>query len=130
MEKLTREALHAIYKKQSSEILMREVDDKTAYLIVSMGDAGLNAGAKAVFDTLSSEVNNAGLRGKVMILQSEYPELESSLPVVEVVVTGEEPVFYGNVNEEFAKEIISSHIVNKKAIDKNVITLQSTGIGG
>lgn len=116
MQKLTRKTLHELRDTLANEIKIRQSGEKAAYIIVGMGDCGIQKGAKAVFIAIGEKINALGLRGTVAVIQAEMDEFWDMAPVVEVVLAGEEPVKYGRVSPTIADKIIESHIINKKIL--------------
>ena len=110
MQKLTRETLHELRDSLVNEIKIRQAGGKIAYVIVGMGECGLQKGAKEVFAAISKKVNALGLRGSVAVIQADMEGFWDMAPVVEVILEGQKPVKYGQVTPEVAQKIIESHI--------------------
>lgn len=120
---ITREKLHEIYERGRADIAIRTIEKKDAYIVIGMGDVGIKAGAKDIFETFSTLVNEAGLRGKVIVAQSIYDNSDSDFPIVEIIKPGEKPVLYKNVNKEVAKEVFNSHIMMNNVVTSNVFKI-------
>ncbi|MEL3905457.1 MAG: (2Fe-2S) ferredoxin domain-containing protein [Treponema sp.] len=126
MQKLTRTTLHELRDRLANEIKIRQSGEKLAYIIVGMGDCGIQKGSKAVFHTISEKINSSGLRGDVAVIQAELSGFWDAEPVVEVILTGEDPVKYGHVTPEIADKIIESHILNKTVLNEYVLAQAKT----
>lgn len=123
MQKLTRKTLHELRDCLVPEIKIRKPEEKEAYIIVGMGERGIQKGAKEIFKIISEKINGMGKRGDIAVIQAELEGLGEAEPVVEVILKGEEPVKYGYVTAEIANEIIDSHVVNKKILSKYVFDI-------
>ena len=121
MQKLTREMLHKLRDSLVNEIKIRQTADKIAYVIVGMGECGLQKGAKEVFTAISKKINVLGLRGSVAVIQADMEGFWDMAPVVEVILKGQSPVRYGQVTPEAAQKIIENHIINKKAVTEYML---------
>jgi len=121
MQKLTRETLHKLRDSLVNEIKIRQAGGKIAYVIVGMGECGLQKGAKEVFTAISEKVNALGLRGSVAVIQADMQGFWDKAPIVEIILEGQKPVKYGQVTPETAQQIIESHIINKKIVAEYVL---------
>ena len=121
MQKLTRETLHELRDSLVNEIKIRQAGGKIAYVIVGMGECGLQKGAKEVFAAISEKINALGLRGSVAVIQADMEGFWDRAPVVEVILEGQKPVKYGQVTPETAQKIIESHIINKKTVTEYML---------
>ena len=113
--------LHKLRDSLVNEIKIRQTADKIAYVIVGMGECGLQKGAKDVFTAISEKVNALGLRGSVAVIQADMESFWDRAPVVEVILEGQKPVKYGRVTPETAQKIIESHIINKKTVTEYML---------
>lgn len=121
MQKLTRETLHKLRDSLTNEIKIRQAGSKIAYVIVGMGECGLQKGAKEVFAAISEKVNALGLRGSVAVIQADMEGFRDMAPIVEVILEGQKPVKYGQVTPEAGQKIIESHIINKKTLTEYML---------
>ena len=126
MQKLTRETLHELRDSLVNEIKIRQAGGKIAYVIVGMGECGLQKGAKEVFAAISEKINALGLRGSVAVIQADMEGFWDRAPVVEVILDGQKPVKYGQVTPETAQKIIESHIINKKTVTEYILDVAAT----
>lgn len=123
MQKLNRKSLHELRDKLVSEIKIRQTGEKDAYIIVGMGECGIQKGSKEIFKIIGEKINSLGLRGKVIVIQAELAGLCDAEPVVEVVLKGENPVKYGHVTPEIANKIIEQHVLNKKILTEYILDI-------
>jgi NADP-reducing hydrogenase subunit HndB len=90
---------------------------------VGMATCGLAAGAEDVMKAISDEVKKLNIENvrivKVGCIGFCYYE-----PIVQVNIPGKQPVFYGNVGTDLAKEIVRKHIASNECVDEAVITLE------
>ena len=88
-----------------------------------MATCGLAAGAEGVMKAISDEVEELSLENvrivKVGCIGFCYYE-----PIVQVNIPGKEPVFYGKVNPDLAREIVRKHIAANECVDEAVVHLE------
>jgi len=89
-------------------------------LLIGMGTCGIAAGAKKVQAAFENEILNRNLKD-IEIKSVGCLGLCFSEPNVEVIVEGMPNVLYAKVDAELAKEIISTHVVHKSILEKNII---------
>ncbi len=121
MQKLTRKTLHELRDRLAGDIIIRKPNNKQAYIIVGMGESGIEKGAKEIFNLISNKIDSCGLRGKVIVIQSAVEEMDSFSPFVEVILDGCEPVKYGYVTAELAEKIVEQHIIHKQVLSDYVL---------
>lgn len=94
-----------------------------AEVTVGMATCGLAAGAEGVMKAISDEVEELSLENvrivKVGCIGFCYYE-----PIVQVNIPGKEPVFYGKVNPDLAREIVSKHIAANECVDEAVVHME------
>ena len=113
------EELRKIREKAQKDLALRNKDAKIK-IIVSMGTAGIAAGAREVLKTFLDEIAKRDLKD-VIVTQTGEKGLTSAEPVVDVVIEGKEKVTYGYIDSEKAKTIIEQHIVNGKPVEEFII---------
>jgi len=89
-------------------------------LLIGMGTCGIAAGAKKVQAIFETEIQDRNLKD-IEVKQVGCLGLCFSEPNVEVIVDGMPSVLYSKVDEEMAKEIISSHVMHKSILEKNIV---------
>ena len=96
------------------------MEGKEIQVIVGMGTCGIAAGAKQTFDAVVEAVNAAGLGNQVIIRQTGCMGLCYVEPTVEVVAPGMPTVIYGKMTRDFAKELVTKHLVEKRLLDDHI----------
>jgi NADP-reducing hydrogenase subunit HndB len=89
--------------------------EQTAEIVVSMGTPAIAAGARETLSALVDELERLGLRG-VTVRQTGDTGLDSWEPIVEVRTRGAEPVRYGRVTPDVAREIVRHHIAGGRVL--------------
>jgi NADP-reducing hydrogenase subunit HndB len=120
MAKMTLEQLRKLREEKKQDLTRREVEGKEIQVIVGMGTCGIAAGAKQTFDAVVEAVNASGLGDQVVIRQTGCMGLCYVEPTVEVVAPGMPTVIYGKMTRDFAKELVTKHLVEKKLLDDHI----------
>ena len=113
----TYDDLKKIRDTQSAEINSPKAHTR---IIVGMATCGIAAGAGEVFDSIAGEIMKLGLEN-VTVVRAGCMGACYAEPTVEVVIPGEEPVLYGNVDSTRAKVIINNHIVRGDVVKELVL---------
>lgn len=129
MAKLTLADLKRLRDGKVAEMNQRNLENKTAQVIVGMGTCGIAAGAKATFDAFVEELN-AEKMGNVTIRQTGCMGLCHSEPTVEVAAPGMPTVIYGNVDAETARKIVREHLAAGRLVDDHIFDKPATDIIG
>lgn len=124
MAKMTLEDLRKIRSQMKPELMKREPEGKTLQVIVGMDTCGIEAGAKTVLDAFINEVDSKGLGGQVTIRQVGCMGKCGDEPTVEVLVQGMPTVIYGKVTPALVKDIVQTHLIDKKVLNKLVVEQQ------
>lgn len=104
--------IKAIREQMQSQIVVRDKETTDEIrIVVGMATCGISAGARPVFNALVDEVSKRGLHN-VKVSRTGCLGMCRLEPIVEVYVPGKEKVTYCHMDEEKAKNIIASHIVN------------------
>lgn len=119
MAKMTLEDLRNLREAKKMEMTQRDVNDKSAQIIIGMGTCGIAAGAKDAFDAFLDELNSHGIKD-TRITQTGCMGLCFSEPTVEVEVPGMPRVIYGNVDEKVARRIVREHIIEKALVSDHI----------
>lgn len=89
-------------------------------LLVGMATCGIAAGAKEVYQALEETIQNHNLTHvkliKVGCVGSCYAE-----PTVMVSQSGKEPIIYGFVDAEVAKQIVEGHVLKGEVLQDNIL---------
>lgn len=116
--KKTLEELDAIRKANRPLIAMRK-PHRGATVVVSMGECGIESGARDVLKAFVSEVYSRAL-DDVLVKQSGCIGLCSMEPVAVVTKDGES-VTYTNLNAQKAKEIVEKHLIGGTVVEDYAI---------
>lgn len=109
MAKLSIADLKKIKEKVLSEISVREGGQR-AKITVHMGTCGIAAGARAVMDTLMSEMAEAGV-ADLMVTTSGCAGMCSREPMVTVEILGQEPILYGQMDANKMRQVFRRHVL-------------------
>ena len=122
MNKITSKAdLMAMYDSEKVKLTLRlagaKADSKKKDILIC-GDTGcLVSDSKAIIDNLRAEVKAAGLEADVNVIQTGCFGFCAQGPIVKIMPDN---VFYVKVKPEDAKEIVQSHIVGHKLVERLV----------
>ncbi len=119
MAKMTLEELRKLRDSQKSEMNRRDTDGKEIHIIVGMGTCGIAAGAKDALGSFLDTIKSNGLND-VVVKQTGCMGLCYAEPTVEVKVPGMPDTIYGNVDAAVAKQIVESHVMNKKLVENHI----------
>ncbi|MCD6323479.1 MAG: (2Fe-2S) ferredoxin domain-containing protein [Clostridiales bacterium] len=109
--------LKKLRDQQSAKMTSPESDIR---IIVGMATCGIAAGAGDVFDSIAGEIMKLGL-DNVTVVRAGCMGACHSEPTVEIVIPGEKPVLYGNIDSSRAKVIVNSHIVRGDVVKDLVL---------
>ncbi|MGM0509027.1 MAG: (2Fe-2S) ferredoxin domain-containing protein [Fusobacteriota bacterium] len=93
-----------------------EKGEKAVQIKVGMATCGIASGAKETMDTFLEIVNEKDM-DDVVITQTGCMGACHSEPTVEVTIPGKDPIVFGDVDEEKAKDIIEKYIENGELLD-------------
>jgi len=110
MAKLSIADLKKIKERVLSEISVREGGQK-AKITVHMGTCGIAAGARAVMDTLMSEIAEAGVTD-LMVTTSGCAGMCSREPMVTVEILGQETILYGQMDANKMRQVFRRHVLH------------------
>ncbi len=111
--------LQALRESVKNKIDLREKGDHVDQMIVvrvAMATCGIAAGARDIMNYFSEEVRSRGLNN-IVLTQSGCMGYCYAEPTIELTIPGKEPVVYGNVNKERAKEILEKHIIGGEMVE-------------
>ena len=112
---MTLEELEQI-KVETLPSLALRINETQVKLLIGAGDSGIHNGSRLVLQEALEEVYNLGLKN---VMVSQMPEkLVGQEVVVDVVDENGNTTTYVNIDKKSIKEIISSHIVGKKVVEK------------
>lgn len=107
------EELKSIRDKYKSNVEMRGniAEEDKVRIAVGMATCGIASGSRDTINAIVDEVRKQGLNN-VSVVQTGCLGYCYAEPVVEVRTPGKEPVLYGNVDSQKAREIVIQHIKN------------------
>ncbi len=114
------EELRKLREKGQRDMMQRS-DTSKFRIVVGMGTSGIAAGAREVLTSFIDELNSKEVKD-VIVMQTGEKGYSSREPVVEVFEENKDPVLYGNINAEKAKQIVNAHIINNNIIKDYQIT--------
>jgi NADP-reducing hydrogenase subunit HndB len=89
--------------------------DKMVQIRVAMATCGIAAGAKDVMNYIINELDFKGV--DAVVTQTGCMGYCYAEPTIEVLIPGKEPVVYGFVTRDKAKEIIDQYILKGELVD-------------
>lgn len=119
----TLEELKAIREKSKSRVNLREKGENSeniTEIMVGMATCGIAAGARDTFNTLLEEINKKDLQD-VRIVQVGCLGYCHSEPIIQINKPNEEPIIYGNVDSDKAREIVEKHIIGGDILKDSVL---------
>ena len=112
---MTLEELEEIKVRTLPSLALR-INQTQVKLLIGAGDSGIHNGSRLVLQAALDEVYNLGLQ-HVMVSQMQE-KLVGQEVVVDVVDELGNTTTYVKIDKNSIKEIISSHIVGKKVVEK------------
>lgn len=116
---MTIQELRALREDGQKAMDRRLVEGKTIEIIVGMGTCGIAAGGKETLAAFVEELSALSVKDTI-IKQTGCMGLCYAEPTVEIKMAGMPDTIYGNVDVATARNIIRSHIIERKLVDKHV----------
>lgn len=117
------EELKKIREQSIDKVNLREhgetKEDKIE-ILVGMATCGISSGARETLNEFVQEVKNEKL-DNVKVVPVGCIGYCHSEPTVQVNISGEKPVLYGNVKEKKVHEIVEKHIKGGKPVENLVL---------
>ncbi len=110
--------LEAIRKKAQKDVRLRSGSGDVR-VVVGMDNCGIEAGARQITIALMDEINKHNLQD-VMVTQTECLGACRLEPMMEVY-EGEKKTTYVKLTPELARQIVTEHLVNGKALKSQTI---------
>jgi len=114
------EELKAIRDKLKDHVGVRDDSKEKTKVVIGMATCGIAAGARATMIAMIDEISKQGL-DNVSVIQAGCMGSCYAEPTVEVRIPGQEPVLYGNIDEEKGREIIRKHIKDGELLNNLII---------
>ncbi|QUI24957.1 (2Fe-2S) ferredoxin domain-containing protein [Vallitalea pronyensis] len=111
--------LKKIKEHVQSKVDLREKGENVDELIqvkVAMATCGIASGAREVMNFIIDECAKEGIEN-VVVTQTGCMGYCYAEPTIEVTMPNSEPVVYGDVTLEKAKEVVDKHIKNGELLD-------------
>lgn len=110
--------LKKIKSDVQEKIKLREQSQNAEHIVqikVAMATCGIASGAKDIMNYMIDELEYHGIDG--IVTQTGCMGFCYAEPTIEIKLPGQEPVVYGFVTKEKAKEIITTHIIKGELVD-------------
>ncbi|MGI6642453.1 MAG: (2Fe-2S) ferredoxin domain-containing protein [Bacillota bacterium] len=118
------EELKRLKRESEMEIKLR-TSSGAPRVIVGMGTCGIAAGARETMLAIIDELRKRRVMD-VTVTETGCIGLCVREPIVEVDIPGTEKVYYGNVTPERARQIVTSHIINRQPVRDLIINSVKT----
>jgi len=119
MEKIKSLAdLKKVKESVKSKIDLRERSDKPELVLqikVAMATCGIASGAKDTMEFFISALEKRGI--PAVVTQTGCMGYCYAEPTVEITKPGQDPVVFGNVDQDKADEIIEKYVKNNELVD-------------
>lgn len=114
------EELKKIREQYKDTLQNREAEDKNIKILVGMATCGIAAGARNTINAIIEEIRNENIDNAVVV-QTGCMGFCYAEPTVEVRMPNSEPILYGKVDSQKAKEIVKRHVKNGEVIREWVL---------
>lgn len=115
LKKIREESLKRVQLREAGE-----AEGDVVELLVGMATCGIAAGARDAMKGLLEEIEAQGLQN-IRVVQVGCLGYCHSEPTVQVNMPGEEPIIYGKVTADRAREIISKYVMKKEILEDAVV---------
>lgn len=116
MPKISIEDLKKIKEKVRATTTLRDGSHRVK-ITVHMGTCGITAGAREIMNILLNEIESRNITD-IILTSSGCAGLCSHEPMMTVVVQGEPPVKYIDLNKEKTIKIFEGHVLNGNIIQE------------
>jgi len=110
--------LQKLSAQLQSKVQVRKLSaekDTVPVIRVSMATCGIASGAKPIMEYLIDEIEKRKI--KAIVRQTGCMGFCYVEPTIEVVLPGQEPVMFGNVDQARAQEIIEKYLISGNLVD-------------
>jgi len=112
--------LKAIKEKMQGQVNMRNHDEAGIRVVVGMATCGIAAGARPVFQTFSTCVQEKNMPG-VTVCETGCIGLCQYEQIVEIYSKEGEKVTYINMDEAKSREIVDKHLVRGNVVTEYLV---------
>jgi len=88
-------------------------------VLVGLGSCGIAAGARAIYDVLSAEIKERGL--KIPVISTGCIGACHREPLIEVRLANGEHFLYGDLDEQGAKQVLAAHLAGEAPVEEHLI---------
>lgn len=127
MSKIKPEDLEKIRERMARTMSLRDGDARVK-ITVHMGTCGIAAGARKIMSALLALVEEKDSKD-IVLTTSGCAGLCSREPMMTVVLKGEAPVKYVDLNEEKTKKIFSEHVLSGAVVEEYALAVGSERVG-
>ena len=113
--KIREESLKRVQLREAGE-----AEGDVVELLVGMATCGIASGARETLSALLEEIEKQGLQN-IRVVQVGCLGYCHSEPTVQVNMPGEEPIIYGRVTGDRAREIITKYVINKELLEDAIV---------
>lgn len=114
----TLDDLRKMREQMQTQISLREKSDQSENLIqikVAMATCGIAAGARKIMETFITQLDTRKINA--IVTQTGCMGFCYAEPTIEVLIPGQEPVIYGQVDKQKVQEIIDRHLLRNELVD-------------
>ncbi|MFZ2146142.1 MAG: (2Fe-2S) ferredoxin domain-containing protein [Sedimentisphaerales bacterium] len=127
MSKIKPEDLEKIRERMARTMSLRDGDARVK-ITVHMGTCGIAAGARKIMSVLLALVEEKDSKD-IVLTTSGCAGLCSREPMMTVVLKGEAPVKYADLNEEKTRKIFSEHVLSGAVVEEYALAVGSERVG-
>ena len=115
LKKIREESLKRVQLRENGE-----AEGDIIELLVGMATCGIAAGARDALSALLDEADKQGLHN-IRVVQVGCLGYCHSEPTVQVNMPGAEPIIYGRVTADRAREIITKYVMKNEILEDAVV---------
>lgn len=114
----TLDDLRKMREQMQTQISLREKSDQSENLIqikVAMATCGIAAGAREIMEAFITQLDTRKINA--IVTQTGCMGFCYAEPTIEILIPGQEPVIYGQVDKQKVQEIIDRHLLRNELVD-------------
>lgn len=120
--------LLAIKKRVQDKVDLREKGENIDQLIqikVAMATCGIASGAREIMNYLIEEARDKAI-DNLVVTQTGCMGYCYAEPTIEVTLPGQEPVVFGDVTEERARQVLECYVMKGELVDGIIPVIHKT----